>query len=416
MGHPPFPLVFAYLLKPRENMNNKKYSLRRNIFLRRLAEAVSTLLFICTPMAVFATSGACSSHGGVNCVSGPNLDGNVVCNDGWVNSSVSFSDTEECKDILQCPYYVSNYDSQRLIYEKAIAGEKKSQQDCSLYTTKGEVLNQQSYQSCIDLMNAYMKLGNFDQAINLQCASKGYEGSLSNISKQQTCIDQSNENLIKLQRLLDCMHPDSESPFEKDKSCIRNDHNSRYNLQLKKCACEEGYTMIHNDDGSQSCLDHEGVKRVMQEVADKIKNEDTQVVLVPVIKKADEEIQTYPKSLTQIKRIYEKNQELIKAGKQDEADANYDALSEEDTKIYDSIKKETRNNDMRRILSVDGEHGLFGSATTSQPQGNSIATETIATQTLNIMPAQTSISPLDKYMNWTHKVSMKLWGLFMGFL
>ena len=43
-----------------------------------------------------ATSGACSYHNGVNCGAGSNLNGNVVCNDGWVNSAVLFSDVDEC--------------------------------------------------------------------------------------------------------------------------------------------------------------------------------------------------------------------------------------------------------------------------------------------------------------------------------
>ena len=35
--------------------------------------------------------GACSSHKGVNCSAGADSDGSVICNDGWLNSSVSFS-------------------------------------------------------------------------------------------------------------------------------------------------------------------------------------------------------------------------------------------------------------------------------------------------------------------------------------
>ena len=44
-----------------------------------------------------ATQGACSYHNGVNCSAGGNIDGKVVCNDGWVNSSVYFYQTDECK-------------------------------------------------------------------------------------------------------------------------------------------------------------------------------------------------------------------------------------------------------------------------------------------------------------------------------
>jgi|ERR1035437_339275 hypothetical protein len=44
-----------------------------------------------------ATSGACSYHSGVNCSYGSTLEGKVMCNDGWINSSVYFSDADECK-------------------------------------------------------------------------------------------------------------------------------------------------------------------------------------------------------------------------------------------------------------------------------------------------------------------------------
>src|SRR3989344_7897023 len=62
---------------------------------------VISLLFA-QPSSVSATSGACSYHSGVNCSAGPNYTGNVTCNDGWVNSSVKFYDTDECK-VDSCP-------------------------------------------------------------------------------------------------------------------------------------------------------------------------------------------------------------------------------------------------------------------------------------------------------------------------
>jgi Putative peptidoglycan binding domain len=49
----------------------------------------------------FATSGACSSHGGVNC-SVSNSYSSVVCNDGTSDSSTNFSDLQECKAVTTC--------------------------------------------------------------------------------------------------------------------------------------------------------------------------------------------------------------------------------------------------------------------------------------------------------------------------
>jgi hypothetical protein len=42
-------------------------------------------------------SGACSYHGGVNCSTGPDIDGSVVCNDGWRDSTVSYYSVVECR-------------------------------------------------------------------------------------------------------------------------------------------------------------------------------------------------------------------------------------------------------------------------------------------------------------------------------
>lgn len=48
--------------------------------------------------ATFATSGACSGHGGVDCSAGQDSDGSVICNDGWQNSSVKYSAMVMCMD------------------------------------------------------------------------------------------------------------------------------------------------------------------------------------------------------------------------------------------------------------------------------------------------------------------------------
>lgn len=44
----------------------------------------------------FASGGACSSHDGVSCTSGMDIDGSVICNDGWRDSSVSYGEADEC--------------------------------------------------------------------------------------------------------------------------------------------------------------------------------------------------------------------------------------------------------------------------------------------------------------------------------
>ena len=52
--------------------------------------------------SVFATSGACSWHLGVNCSAGMNSStGDAICNDG-TDSSVLYVNMDECMNNLQC--------------------------------------------------------------------------------------------------------------------------------------------------------------------------------------------------------------------------------------------------------------------------------------------------------------------------
>jgi len=57
-----------------------------------------SLVFLSLPLTASAESGACSSHGGVNCAYGIDADGSVVCNDGWKESTTSYLFTVMCED------------------------------------------------------------------------------------------------------------------------------------------------------------------------------------------------------------------------------------------------------------------------------------------------------------------------------
>ena len=72
------------------NMKNKRVVLL--LFVSLLLE---TPLVVGTP--VLANSGACSYHKGVNCAAGPGVNGQVICNDGWTGSSVSYDSMLECQ-------------------------------------------------------------------------------------------------------------------------------------------------------------------------------------------------------------------------------------------------------------------------------------------------------------------------------
>lgn len=57
---------------------------------------VSIVLLL--PTISLAISGACSSHGGVNCTAGRQLNGKVICNDGWTDSIAEYDFMVMCQN------------------------------------------------------------------------------------------------------------------------------------------------------------------------------------------------------------------------------------------------------------------------------------------------------------------------------
>lgn len=69
--------------------------------LNQIFSLIAILIFL-VPNPALATEGACSWHDGVNCNAGPDQDGSVICNDGWRESSVRFSNSSSCN--VNCPW------------------------------------------------------------------------------------------------------------------------------------------------------------------------------------------------------------------------------------------------------------------------------------------------------------------------
>lgn len=68
-------------------------------------------LILLSPSISLATSGACSWHGGVDC-SLSNSTQSIICSDGWLDSSTSYENLSECRNV-QCnvdsvKYYVGH--------------------------------------------------------------------------------------------------------------------------------------------------------------------------------------------------------------------------------------------------------------------------------------------------------------------
>jgi hypothetical protein len=57
-------------------------------------------IFFLFVKSVYATSGSCSSHGGVNCAMGIQSNGAVYCNDGWAGSSALYDYALACQNVM----------------------------------------------------------------------------------------------------------------------------------------------------------------------------------------------------------------------------------------------------------------------------------------------------------------------------
>ncbi len=65
--------------------------------MKKILISASFILLLLTniPTINAAGSGACSGHNGVSCSAGADTDGSVICNDGWTDSSVQFSEATD---------------------------------------------------------------------------------------------------------------------------------------------------------------------------------------------------------------------------------------------------------------------------------------------------------------------------------
>lgn len=228
--------------------------------MKKLLKIIMVLVcLINIPITTLATSGSCSSHGGVNCSIGASSEGKVVCNDGWTNSSVFFSDAQECK-ISQCTEPIgsgckteNDYGVKQLEINRSggYLGLSASAQGV-LNNCRNEITNYQrdlqTYNSCTsnnsinsnisytpvstvskdDFINSKMaqyckeKYGDKSNWTNEKCTCEsGYLGDLTNNFK---CIPQ--EQAL-------------------DKFC-KKEHGQNSILKNNYCSCSEGYMFDSN--------------------------------------------------------------------------------------------------------------------------------------------------------------------------
>lgn len=257
---------------------------------------------------VFATSGACSNHGGVYCSRGPDSDGSVVCNDGWKDSSVGYYEMKECNN--SCPFYVrkKTYDEYKNYLEDKIQEVKNGNQDlCNSIYQDHLVMIQENYDSCVKNMQSITQniaiMGGSSSLLTNQNDCENKKASQTNLyeSQKQSCLNSSNDTIFKYQDLLNCMILDetdycpalylnthsvdgkcycNDGFVNKDEKCIPKEEYEKYQQALKntqeleekvrktqecqkingknssfddntgKCSCFEGYLL----DNKNQCV------------------------------------------------------------------------------------------------------------------------------------------------------------------
>jgi hypothetical protein len=201
---------------------------------------IFSLLFV---FAIFnvshASSGACSYHGGVDCSAGANLYGKVVCNDGWTNSSVYFSDVDECKSgESDCPIYIRDQDSynqQKKDIEKKINQiNARNQTDCENFYQSAERINEEGYQGCISSLQSILRIsGGVGSVPFSDCEQEKNRTTQLNQSQKESCLHGSDDIIFKYKMLSACLVLDTTDYCS---ARIPNSH-----TENDKCICNSGY-------------------------------------------------------------------------------------------------------------------------------------------------------------------------------
>ncbi len=175
---------------------------------------VFSILLLAYPQLSKAVSGACSSHGGVNCSIGSDIDGSVICNDGWKDSSVLFVQSAECQAKI-CIYPASTGCKTENDY-----GAMQSSQIRSGSQEFMNVISSGSLKACRDQITQY------------QSDLTGY----NNCINQQTILNNNQETLANLQ-----------TDFITSMISLCHDSlgvNSNYDSNQKACVCTKGYAPV----------------------------------------------------------------------------------------------------------------------------------------------------------------------------
>lgn len=203
------------------------------------------------PQVSFATSGACSYHGGVNCSAGSGPLGNAICNDG-VESSTSYYDAQECSvNRSYCIAPLKSYCTSAADFIRDCGSPSRYTQD--MYNLcyadcQNQINKYQSdlarYQSCLSVQSAQQysipAVIQVDPIVTLKNTCIKNSGPRAKLDANQACVCEDNYMKNTAQW---CMPAGD--------VCIQKYGTNGIPVSNTNCACANGY---HLND-TQKCVE-----------------------------------------------------------------------------------------------------------------------------------------------------------------
>lgn len=229
------------------------------VIMKKILTSIILGLLIIPSTYTFATSGACSYHGGVDCSLSGDSYSKVTCNDGWTNSSVYYVDISECSESNCIMPYHSGC---RTEAEYSALQQQSFQSGTARYAPD---MSQGSLKACRDEINLYQaNLANYNSCTNNKSETNNYSRTsdsdiYSEIKRLENeladyCTNKYGANALynRTKRSCDCktgyiLESGKCIDPEVKNQCLRNTNNKGYLDSKNMCQCPLGTSLIQGD-------------------------------------------------------------------------------------------------------------------------------------------------------------------------
>lgn len=220
--------------------------------MKKLSIIIFAFIFFFSFKLSLATEGTCSWHGGVNCDAGSDWDGSAICNDGWKDSSESFSAqcSYSCKnesDLALLKTNLINSGTMRYAQQNSDGLIKACEQSIKNYQNSNNDINNfdNSFYDYADYADQLNKLTELKKELELKNVCQESYGIFSTYNKESaTCSCKSGYFLNK--KTLSC---------EIEPLCPTNTENLN-----GSCVCSKGYYLLDKECASATnvCINKNG--------------------------------------------------------------------------------------------------------------------------------------------------------------